>query len=444
MGTLNIHIREAREDDQEWVADLMYRTLDAYYDGDHRAHAKRIFSAHMEGGVDKVGFFSFEQRMFIAEVNGERAGLIHVVGKRQQTYKISPLIVVEEFRGTCGIGYTLLAHAETYARACEARQLYCTVAGSNYGAMQFFVRHGFIRAGTSDSHYKKGVRETMLYKPLYSMETIHAFDRISVSVIPFEERHAEQVQALILKTLPASFGGISEEWVVALYEGYRRRHTSDVNSKYKLIFVASDSNGNVVGIAAATPKKGTPIKLMPFIATSQVAFDALLTDLPHQLAAYGHKLYIHINPTVEEVLSLQRQSWKLDAAMPGAYRPDTITQQWSLEIGATTMRTMRVKRRFFDLIRSGNKPLEVRVGYDSIKRIKKDERIQMMTHDESFIVRVVDKREYLTFAEMLKKERYDHIAPDCASAEEVMRILQGIYPRDKERLGVIVLQFKPE
>lgn len=355
METSNIHIREAKNEDEEWVTELMHRTLDAYYDGDHRAHAKRIFSAHVEGGLDKVGFFSFEQRMFIAEADGERAGVIHVVGKRQQTYKISPLIVAEAFRGTRGIGRALLDHAEAYARSREARQLYCTVAGSNHGAMQFFVRHGFIRAGTSDSHYKKGIRETMLYKPLYSTETIQAFDRVSVSVIPFEERNAEQVQDLILKTLPSSFGGISEEWVTALFKGYRRRHTSDVNSKYKLIFVASDSDGHVVGIAAATPKKGTPIKLMPLIATSQVAFDALLTDLPHQLAPYGHKLYIHINPTVEEVLSLQRQGWKLDAAMPGAYRPDTVTQQWSLEIGETTMRTMRVKRRFLtSSVRAGS------------------------------------------------------------------------------------------
>lgn len=444
METANIHIRDAKKDDEEWVAYLMHRTLDAYYDGDHRAHAKRIFSAHLEGGLDRVGFFSFEQRMFIAELNGERAGMIHVVGKRQQTYKISPLIVAEEFRGTRGLGRVLLGHAEAYARSHEARQLYCTVAGSNHAAMQFFIRHGFIRAGTSDSHYKKGVRETMLYKPLYTAEAIKGFDRMSVSVIPFQEIDAGQVQALILKTLPVSFGGISEEWVKALYEGYRRRNTADVNSKYKLIFVASDTDGNVVGVAAATPKKGTPIKLMPFIATSQVAFDALLTDLPHQLASYGHKLYIHINPTVEEVLSLQRQGWKLDAAMPGAYRPDTVTQQWSLDIGEATMRTMRVKRRFFDFIRSGRKPLEVRVGYESMKRIKKGERIQMVTHDESFVVQVVDKREYQTFVEMLQKERYDHIAPDCSSSDEVLRVLQGIYSPDKEHLGVIVLQFKPE
>lgn len=344
MEALNIHIREAGKDDGEWVADLMHRTLDAYYDGDHRAHAKRIFDTHIEGGIDKLGFFSYEQRMFLAELDSQRVGMVHVVGKRQQTYKISPLIVADEFRGTRGIGSVLLGHAEAYARSHEARQLYCTVAGSNHSAMQFFLRHGFIRAGTSDSHYKKGIRETMLYKPLYSIEIIKELDQMCVSVVPFQERDAAQVKALILSTLPSSFGGISEAWVEALYEGYRRRDTADVNSKYKLIFVASDSDGRVVGVAAATPKKGTPIKLMPLIATSSLVFDALLTELPHQLVSYGHKLYIHIDPTVEQVLSLQRQGWKLDAAMPGAYRSDIVTQQWSLDIGETPIEKERLGR----------------------------------------------------------------------------------------------------
>lgn len=68
----------------------------------------------------------------------------------------------------------------------------------------------------------------------------------------------------------------------------------------------------------------------------------------------------------------------------------------------------------------------------------------MMTHDESFVVQVIDKREYADFESMLKSERYDHIASDCSTSNEVLRVLRGIYPPEKERLGVIVLQFKPE
>jgi ribosomal protein S18 acetylase RimI-like enzyme len=139
-----IIIREAQTKDFEWVESLMQNALEAYYGGDHRAHAKRIFDAHLSGGIDHLGFFSFEQKMFIAEVKGVNAGTIHIVGKRQSTYKISPLIVISEFRGRIGIGSLMLDYAERYAQKNHARQLYCTVAEQNLLALQFFLRKGFI------------------------------------------------------------------------------------------------------------------------------------------------------------------------------------------------------------------------------------------------------------------------------------------------------------
>lgn len=444
MAAPDIVIREARSDDFEWVENLMQNALKAYYGGDHQAHAKRIFSAHIAGGTDCIGFFSFEQRMFIIEVDGDRAGMIHLVGKRQSTYKISPLIVAPGFQGRFGLGSRLLEHAEVYARGQQARQLYCTVAEKNIAALQFFLRKGFIRAGSSDSHYKSGVTETMLYKPFYEVNKIMSLDQLHVSVLPLDETNTEmkeQVSWLLLEKLQSSFEGITEDWVAALFDGYSRRHTLDINTKYKLIYVAVDNTGRVIGVAGATPKKGSPIKVMPFVATNTVAFEALLIDTPHQLAPYGRKLYIHINPTADEVLSLQRLGWKLDAAMPSAYRSNVVTQQWSLDIGETTMRTMRVKRRFYDLIYSGKKTLEVRVGYDTINRIQTGERIRLITHTGSFEVKVNAIRRYCTFEEMLRAELWERIAPDAGSHEEVLALFKQIYPPHREKLGVVVLEF---
>lgn len=443
MSSSKIVIREAAENDYEWVAELMHKALEPYYGGDHRTHARRIFDAHVAGGYDRVGFFSFEQKMFVVEVNDVRAGMVHVVGKRQSTYKISPLIVVSEFQGRFGLGSCLLEYAEKYATERNARQLYCTVAEKNVAAMQFFVRKGFIKAGSSDSHYKSGITETMLYKPLYDVSLTTSLDQINVSVVPFDETRddlRQQVAALLLEKLPSSFEGISDDWVAALFAGYARRHTTDINSKYKLIFVAIDGSGSVIGVVGATPKKGSPIKMMPLITTNLVAFEALLIDVPYQLVPYGHKLYIHINPTSDEVVALQRLGWRLNAAMPSAYHHGIVTQQWSLDIGETTMRTIRVKKRFFDFIRSGKKKLEVRVGYDSINRIQVGEQVRMETHESNFRVRVSAIRRYETFEKMLEKEPYQQIVPDSTSQAEVLFLLKKIYPPEKERLGVIVLE----
>ena len=102
MTDSSVFVRPAVGDDFEWVAGLMERSLSPFYGGDHRAHARRIFDTHMSGGVDEVGHFSAVQFIFIAEYDDERAGLVHVVQKRQATVKISPLIVAPGLRGRAG------------------------------------------------------------------------------------------------------------------------------------------------------------------------------------------------------------------------------------------------------------------------------------------------------------------------------------------------------
>lgn len=102
------------------------------------------------------------------------------------------------------------------------------------------------------------------------------------------------------------------------------------------------------------------------------------------------------------------------------------------------MKTMRIKKRFFDLICLEKKTLEVRVGYDSIKRINAGETVKMVTHTSSCIVRINAVRRYQTFEDMLTKESYERISPDAPSRDSVLALLKNIYAGDKEKLGVIV------
>ena len=435
-------VREAQAEDFGFVVELMVEALKPYYGGDHRAHAERIFSAHISGGVDQIGHFSFEQRMFVLTAGAARAGVIHLVGKRQNTYKISPIILAKQFRRRMGMGAYLLRFAEGYAMNRGARQLYCTVAERNAPALEFFVRNGYIIAGRSESHYKDGITELMLYKPLAYDNLDAKFDRANISVVPFEDRHESQVRDLLLAVLPEHFTGIGPDWIEALFLGHKRRFSGDVNTKYKLLYVAIDRSDTVLGVAAATPKKGEPIKMMPFKATSEPAFMALLTDMPYLLKPYGRKLYVHISPTVEETIALQRRGWMLDAAMPAAYHEERVTQQWSFDLTRKDfMRLMRVKQGYLDMIKSGRKRLEVRIAYDSIKRIQPGERIRLASRSQAEIIRVKGVRNYPTFTDMLGAEDAGLIAP---GESDVLRLLQDIYPPDLEALGVVVLDIETE
>ncbi len=438
-----IEIREALPSDFEFITRIMEEALSPFYAGDHRAHAKRIFETHIAGGEDTVGHFSKEQRMWVITEDGIPAGMINIVGKRQATYKISPLIIDPTYQGRKGFGSRLLNVAEQYAQEHQTRQMYCTIAEQNNSALQFFLKKGYIVAGKSESHYKAGVTEMMLYKLFLDSVAEERFDRPNISVLPAEKEHEEQITALVLQKLPHHFQGIDNEWIEALFKGYERRDTRDVNVKYKLIFVAVDRNGTVLGVVGATPKKGEPIKLMPCTAYNIQAFTALLADVPQLLVQYGHKLYTHLVPSVEETVALQRLGWTLDAAMPGSYKDNRITQQWGYVLGEHFMRTMRVKQRFIDQIVKRQKTLEVRIGYGNIKKIRPGERIRLITHKSEQIIRVIDVRVYSSFATMLEHEDAKKIVPD-SDKSKVLNLLKEIYPPDKEKLGVYVLEVRAE
>ena len=440
----SVDIREAKEEDFNFVTELMHEALNPYYGGNHRAHAKRIFSTHISGGKDQIGHFSLEQKMFILTVDGTPAGMIHLVGKRQGTYKISPIIVVPQYRGKQGLGTMLLEFAEIYAKNNGARQMYCTVTEQNNSSLQFFIRNEYIVAGQSDSHYKPGITEVMLYKLFVSSDFDEKFDRPNISVHLLDKSHEPQVRQLLIDTLPMHFKGIDSSWIDALFQGYRRRDSDDINLKYKLIYVAVDRDNTVFGVAGATPKKGKPIKIMPFIATNLPAFVALLADIPYALKPYGRKLYIHITPSVEETIALQQRGWKLDAALPAVYHESHITQQWSLDItGEYYMRTIRTKKLYLDLIKDGRKTLEVRVGYKNLQTIQPGERIKFSSRTETIVTRAKDVRKYPTFDNMLEYEEASQIIPELTKSQ-ILRVLRDIYPPKLETLGVIVLEIQVE
>lgn len=434
-----IALREATFDDHQFVVELINEALEPYYNGDHRAHANRIFSTHLAGGVDHKGHFSREQHMFIATVDGERAGVLHMVGKKQGTYKIRPIVVSASFRGKHSIGRIMLAHAEKYARSQLARNIYGTVADQNHSALQFFLRNRYLIAGSSESHYKAGIIEHMLYKPLLSNELVEQYDAPNISIVPLESTHRDQARILMLELLPKHFHGVDNNWVDALYAGYERRITKDVNEKYKLIFVAVDSTFKVLGIAGATPKKGEPVKVMPLVARTLPAYSALLADIPNLLRGYGHKLYTHLVPIPEQVMALQGMGWKLDCMLPAAYHDEHTTQQWSFTYGETFMKKMRVKNYLLQQIKSGKKCLEVRVGYDNIRRINIGESIVLTSQTDSQIVRIVERRIYRNFTEVAEHEALDLIIPEM-SATEALDFLRKIYPPDKQKLGIYVFE----
>lgn len=432
-----INIRNVELNDLPVIAEMMHKALDPFYGGDHRAHAKRIVETAASGGNDEKGHFSAAQIMYVAEKDSEVVGILNFVVKHQGTLKISPLIVREDVRGL-GISRMLFERVFEYAKNSGVRQIYCTVSAKNTVALEYFLSHGFVRAGKAIKHYRADLDEIMLYKIVEHHDI--KFRNSTFSIIPMSAVDEPQVRQLILSRLPKYFEGVNDKWVDALFAGYNRRQSNDPNEKFKLIWVAKNADGKVLGVAAATPKKGEPVKLMPLLASSIEAFWALISELPGLLSEYGHKLYTHTVPSGIEVETFQHHGWQIEAMMPEAYKARIVTQQWGLSIEGQVMKTMRVKMQYFRAIMAGTKPLEVRVGYDSIKKIRVGDRLQLESNRETGIVEVVKISLYKSFEEMLQQEKAGHIVPD--NPRSALSVLRRIYPAEKEKLGVYVLELK--
>lgn len=102
-------------------------------------------------------------------------------------------------------------------------------------------------------------------------------------------------------------------------------------------------------------------------------------------------------------------------------------------------RLMWVKKRFFNMILSGEKTLEVRVMYPNLKSIQKEELVNL---NNQATIKIKDVRKYSTFEEMLSREEASRIVPG-SNREEVLKLLKSLYPPHKEQLGVLVLEVEP-
>jgi ASC-1-like (ASCH) protein len=92
------------------------------------------------------------------------------------------------------------------------------------------------------------------------------------------------------------------------------------------------------------------------------------------------------------------------------------------------------------MIKSGQKKLEIRVAYDHIKKIRSGDLIRLVSNSNSDEVlrRVREVRRYAGLEQMLQHEDIEQVLPGLKPQEALQR-LREIYPREKERRGVVVL-----
>lgn len=109
-------------------------------------------------------------------------------------------------------------------------------------------------------------------------------------------------------------------------------------------------------------------------------------------------------------------------------------------VGKMRTKTLWVQEPYLANILSGQKTVEVRVGYGNINRLVVGDRL-MVNARYPYIIKRIGR--YESFEELLKVEDAAAIAPDVA-AHQLLEKMRSIYPMEKEALGAIALEIEPE
>lgn len=106
-------------------------------------------------------------------------------------------------------------------------------------------------------------------------------------------------------------------------------------------------------------------------------------------------------------------------------------------------REISIRREYLKLITDGVKTVEVRVGYPRMRTIQPGQELTFVSGDQRVPTTVRRVTEYSSFEEMLSHEDARSIGGDLGeSPEELLAVIRGIYPPEKERLGVLAIEIE--
>lgn len=101
--------------------------------------------------------------------------------------------------------------------------------------------------------------------------------------------------------------------------------------------------------------------------------------------------------------------------------------------------SLSIRKPYFDLIASGAKTIEVRVGYPKIRRITAGDMLRITCADQAMTTRVTAVKEYNSFTAMLDAEDPAVIGGPGMTRDQLLTAIRDIYPPDREALGVFAL-----
>ncbi|GAA2134305.1 ASCH domain-containing protein [Streptomyces synnematoformans] len=100
---------------------------------------------------------------------------------------------------------------------------------------------------------------------------------------------------------------------------------------------------------------------------------------------------------------------------------------------------LHLRKPYFDLIASGDKTVEVRVGYAKVRKMASGDLLRFNSGPDTLLTRITAVNEYPSFTALVDTEDPAAIAGTDESREELMAAIREIYPPEKEALGAFAI-----
>ena len=104
-------------------------------------------------------------------------------------------------------------------------------------------------------------------------------------------------------------------------------------------------------------------------------------------------------------------------------------------------REMNLYRRYFDMVATGRKTIEVRVQYPNLRNLRVGDHIRFVCGRDDALTQVKRVARYTSFEEMLDAEGPDRVNPDSPRDQQLANI-RRIYGPEKEALGVLAIEIE--
>ena len=114
--------------------------------------------------------------------------------------------------------------------------------------------------------------------------------------------------------------------------------------------------------------------------------------------------------------------------------------QPSIKISVHTHK-MNLYRRYFDLVASGRKTIEVRVQYPYLRSMAAGDHICFSCDTDDVLARIKRVARYASFEQMLDAEGPARVNPD-SPREQQLTDIRRIYGPEKEALGVLAIEIE--